>query len=182
MDQSSTASPGLNRVRPSVLAATCSSIAAGLESICLAGRGVFPAGLEQSRGAGGSPGPWPICSLFIFLHLSITSKINTPWCGGQREFPWQQRQDLALRVPSTPTPRCPPSRGCLAGLGSGLQPHAQAMSPPCCMSHARSRECLTHCLVLPSAWGSVSLAGSARRAVMPNPTMSWHQLKPAEGL
>lgn len=82
MDQSSTASAGLSRVRPSALVATCSSTALGLESICFAGRGVFPAGLECSRGAGGSPGPCPICSLFIFLHLSITSKINTPWCGG----------------------------------------------------------------------------------------------------
>lgn len=133
MDQSSTAPPGLSRVRPSVLVATCSSTAAGLESICLAGRGVFPAGLERSRGAGGSPGPWPICSLFIFLHLSITSKINTPWCGGQGAFPWQQRQGPALRVPSTPSPPCPPSRGCPLALGSGLQPHAQPMS------HARSR-------------------------------------------
>lgn len=145
MDQSSTVSPRLNRVRPSVLVATCSSTAAGLESICLAGCGVFPAGLEQSHRARGSPGPCPICSLFIFLHLSITSKINTPWCGGQGAFPWQQRQDPALRVPSALTPHCPPSRGCLIELGSGLQPHAQAMSSPCCMSHEGSHESLTHC-------------------------------------
>lgn len=33
-------------------------------------------------GLGAALAPWPICSLFIFLHLSITSQINTPRSGG----------------------------------------------------------------------------------------------------
>ncbi|KAM9527820.1 uncharacterized protein ACIB01_014665 [Guaruba guarouba] len=58
---------GLSRVRPSVPQATCAGSAAGLESICLAGSAVFPAGPEQPPGAEGSPGPGPSApSLFSY--------------------------------------------------------------------------------------------------------------------
>lgn len=64
-------------------------------------------GRSSPMGLGAALAPWPICSLFIFLHLSITSQINTPQGGGQGPFPHQQRQDPALGVLNTPTPGMP---------------------------------------------------------------------------
>ena len=98
-------------------------------------------GWSGPTGLGAAPAPWPICSLFIFLHLSITSQINTPRSRGQGAFPCQQRQDPALGVPGTPTPGMAPHNpggAWQVGLGSRLRLHAQAMSPPCHVAHAGS--------------------------------------------
>lgn len=127
---------------------------------------------------GGQGQPWPLPHLlpvyFLTLKYHLEDKHSLVWGAG----------GISLVAGAGPRPQdaqhpdpTVPATYCLAGLGSGLQPHAQAMSPPCCMSHAGSCECLSRCLVLASAQGSVSLAGSAGRAVMPNPTMSWHPLK-----
>lgn len=73
-------------------------------------------GWSSPMGLGVALAPWPICSLFIFLHLSITLQINTPRGGGQGPFPHQRRKDPALGVLSTPTPGMPSAQRlvCLA--------------------------------------------------------------------
>lgn len=83
-------------------------------------------------GLGAAPAPQPICSLFIFLHLSITSQINTPRSrGGRGHFPASGRQDPALGAPSTPTPGMPPT-GQPAPGGHGCHPMLRPC-PPCAL-------------------------------------------------
>lgn len=134
--------------------------------------GAFPWGWGQ---------PWPLPHLlpvyFLTLKYHLEDKHSLVWGAGGISL--AAEAGPSPQGAQHPDPTIPPSRRCLVGLGSGLQPRAQAMSPPRCMSHAGSHECLSHCLVLPSAQGS---AGSAGRAVMPNHTTSWHPPEPAEGL
>lgn len=114
--QSGAASPGLSRVRPSVLAATCAGVAAGLESICLAGSGVFPAGPERPRGAGGSPGPLahllPVYFLTLKYHLADK---HSPERGGRGHFPASRGRTQPLGCPSPRPQRCPPTGHPAAG-------------------------------------------------------------------
>lgn len=99
---------------------------------------------------GGQGQPWPLPHLlpvyFLTLKYHLEDKHSLVWGAG----------GISLVAGAGPSPQdaqhpdpTVPATYCLAGLGSGLQPHAQPMSPPCCMFHAGSCECLTHCWPLP---------------------------------
>lgn len=94
----------------------------------------FPSRAGAAPGGWGQPRPRPICSLFVFLHLSITSQINTPQRGGQGALPCQRSQDPAPGYPA-PQPYGCPSTG-HPGPGDACWVGAQAMSPPCHTFHA----------------------------------------------
>lgn len=60
----------------------------------------FPSRAGAAPGGWGQPRPRPICSLFVFLHLSITSQINTPQGRGQGALPCHRSQDPAPGYPA----------------------------------------------------------------------------------